>query len=63
MTIKFLYGYIYAVTAKGLKEVGKDLTFGIRNPKGAAYRCNCGAHYNMPRDIAGHLASGNCTAN
>lgn len=62
MTIKILNGYIYAETTNGLQEVGKDLTFGIRNPCGARYRCNCDAHYDLPRDIAGHLTSGNCTA-
>lgn len=62
MTIKIQNGYIYAETTNGLKEVGKDLTFGIRNPRGARYRCKCGAHYNLPRHIAAHLASGNCTA-
>jgi hypothetical protein len=60
--IKILNGYIYTGTGDGLREVGKDLTFGIRNPQGARYRCNCGTYYNLPRDIAGHLNSGNCSA-
>lgn len=60
--IKILNGYIYTGTGDNLREVGKDLTFGIRKPQGARYRCNCGAHYNLPIDIAGHLTSGNCSA-
>lgn len=60
--IKILNGYIYTGAGDNLREVGKDLTFGIRNPRGARYRCNCSAHYNLPRDIAAHLTSGTCAA-
>lgn len=58
------HGYVFAHLADGTRWVkaGTDRTFGIRKPHGARYRCDCCNYYNLPRDIARHLTSGNCTA-
>lgn len=61
--VKIQFGVIYVEMEDDTEhEAGRDLTFGIRNPQSARYRCNCGAYFDLPRDIAGHLTAGTCTA-
>lgn len=60
--VRIANGYIYIGTGDTMREAGTDLTFGVPNRQGARYRCNCGRHYDLPRDIAAHLTSGNCNA-
>ena len=58
MKVNIRHGYVFAETEGGeWHNAGIDRTFGVRDPQGARYRCNCGAHFDLPRDIAGHLGA------